>query len=140
MNSFEDRERWFNAVNSLIEESATHNRRLNIYSLIKRRLQAVSRYLKVDITLGHYVFLTEIEENLLQFVPEAVMLMVGTVTELVRMYEGEVRCPQHYVIMVHDTKEGGPEAPPTPPRYDPVRVDGGAVHLHQPRCDGPGAV
>ncbi|RNF11423.1 putative ADP-ribosylation factor-like 2, arl2 [Trypanosoma conorhini] len=114
-NSMTERDRWYAAITRLIEHYAAYNRDQNVLRVAQRRTMAAERLLGVSITLA-IACLSEIPDDLLQYLVEAVDVAIDTISAVVHKYGSENDIPRRYTLTV----AAAGLQPNTGPQYDPT--------------------
>ncbi|KAG5464280.1 hypothetical protein LSCM1_00461 [Leishmania martiniquensis] len=111
MGSFEERESWSKAITHIMDVYSAINKHKNVLGMVLRRAKIVSESLGVNISIDSGRLLSEVPENLLQYVAEAVDIALASVTTIVRAFRGEgVDMPRSYILYVHAvTEEQSPQ-------------------------------
>ncbi|EAN78362.1 ADP-ribosylation factor family, putative [Trypanosoma equiperdum] len=115
LSSLAERDRWYAAITRLIERCSTYNRDYNLLRVAQRRTLVAGRLLGVNITLA-VARLSDIPDDLLQYLVEAVDVAIDTISAAVHAYGGDVEVPRRYTITV----EAGQDRIDTGPQYDPT--------------------
>ncbi|KAG8348712.1 putative ADP-ribosylation factor-like 2, arl2 [Trypanosoma vivax] len=115
LKSVEERDNWYAVITRLIERYSTYNRDNNILRVAQRRSTAAGRSLGVSITLAT-AKLSEIPDDLLQYLVEAVDVAINTISVVVHKYGGDMVVPRCYVLIVDARSDNtlvGPQYDPT---------------------------
>ncbi|ORC90363.1 putative ADP-ribosylation factor-like 2, arl2 [Trypanosoma theileri] len=114
LNSIEDRDRWYNAIMRLIKRNSAYNHDQNVLRVAQRRTLTAERLLGVSITLT-VARLSDIPDDILQYLVDAVDAAIETISEVVHTYGGDMEIPRRYIVTVasadSQTRCG--------PQYDP---------------------
>ncbi|KAG5489594.1 hypothetical protein GH5_00472 [Leishmania sp. Ghana 2012 LV757] len=106
MGSFEERESWSKAITHIMDVYSAINKHKNVLGMVLRRAKMVSETLGVNISIDSGRLLSEVPEDLLQYVAEAVDIALASVTVIVRAFRGEgVDMPRSYILYVHAVTE-----------------------------------
>ncbi|KAH9578093.1 Small GTPase superfamily [Trypanosoma melophagium] len=115
LNSIEERDRWYNAIMRLIKRNSAYNHDQNVLRVAQRRTLTAERLLGVSITLT-VARLSDIPDDLLQYLVDAVDAAIETISEVVHKYSGDMEIPRRYIVTVasadSQTRCG--------PQYDPT--------------------
>lgn len=117
MNSSEEREKWSAAVTKLMERYSTSNRRRAVLVTVMRRTRAASKSLGVSISVDAARLLTDVPDDLQQYVLEAVDIALGNISVMVRSYGSELEVPKNYTLSVQASNSGVRSGP----QYDPMK-------------------
>nr|CCC94092.1 unnamed protein product [Trypanosoma congolense IL3000] len=115
LSSLAERDRWYTAITRLIERHSTYNRDYNLLRVAQRRTLVAERSLGVNITLA-VTQLSDIPDDLLQYLVEAVDAAINTISAVVHTYRDDMEVPLRFTITV----EAGQEHILTGPQYDPT--------------------
>lgn len=115
LNSLDEREMWSDAINALIAKYSTGNRRRNMLQQVLRRCRHTAQNLKVSIIIDAARLLTDIPDDLLQYVLEAMDVALSNIAVIVRNCATGA-APRIFKLSIetNDDKEW------TFPQYDPT--------------------
>ncbi|KAF8287781.1 hypothetical protein C4B63_14g163 [Trypanosoma cruzi] len=116
LNSMAERDRWYAAITRLIERYPAYNRDQNVLRVAQRRTMIAERSLGVSITLA-IAGLSDIPDDLLQYLVEAVDMAIGTISSVVQKYGSENDIPRRYTVTVATASGSQPNIGP---QYDPT--------------------